>query len=180
MSHAFIPTQAEIGDPVAKFEAYRKRKLAATFPVPTPVKEKPSPEDECEEILSECAVADGMVQQQALVRLPVKPNSPSRISVEDCITYVCKTAKVSKTDLLSHRRNADLVMHRQIAMYLAKKYTLWSLPFIGRRFGGRDHTTVLHAVRKIRKLEEEGRFVAPSIEEIEFSTGRVQQCGEGQ
>lgn len=179
MSHYMIPSREEIGDPLAKFEAYRRRKLAAMFPVPTPVQEMPSPDDECEAILSECAVADGLVQQQASVRPAVKPNSPSRISVEDCITYVCKTAKVSKTDLLSHRRNADLVMHRQIAMYLAKKYTLWSLPFIGRRFGGRDHTTVLHAVRKIRKLEEEGRFVAPSIEEIELSAGRVQQCGEG-
>ncbi|MCY1364946.1 Chromosomal replication initiator protein DnaA [compost metagenome] len=59
---------------------------------------------------------------------------------------------VSKQDLLSNRRTRTIVKPRQVAMYLAKMLTPRSLPEIGRRFGGRDHTTVLHAVRKIEDL----------------------------
>ena len=53
---------------------------------------------------------------------------------------------------------------RQIAMYLAKTLTLRSLPEIGRRFGGRDHTTVLHAVRKIENLVGNDNVLAEEIE----------------
>ena len=53
---------------------------------------------------------------------------------------------------MSARRTANVVRPRQVAMYLSKVMTLRSLPEIGRRFGGRDHTTVLHAVRKIEGL----------------------------
>jgi hypothetical protein len=60
---------------------------------------------------------------------------------------VCKHFDISMTDILSPRRMAKIVRPRQIAMYLCKHLTPHSLPQIGRRFGGRDHTTVLHAVR---------------------------------
>jgi len=56
------------------------------------------------------------------------------------------------------------VRPRQIAMYLAKTLTLRSLPEIGRRFGGRDHTTVLHAVRKIEGLVSGDKVLAEEIE----------------
>ena len=65
---------------------------------------------------------------------------------------VARQYNVSRSDLLSSRRTANVVRPRQVAMYLAKTLTLRSLPEIGRRFGGRDHTTVLHAVRKIEAL----------------------------
>jgi chromosomal replication initiator protein len=57
--------------------------------------------------------------------------------------------RVTLNDIKSARRTAIVVEPRQIAMYLAKELTTRSLPDIGRRFGGRDHTTVLHAVRRI-------------------------------
>jgi chromosomal replication initiator protein len=57
-----------------------------------------------------------------------------------------------------------VVRPRQIAMYLAKVLTLRSLPEIGRRFGGRDHTTVLHAVRKIEGLVQGDKALAEEIE----------------
>lgn len=63
---------------------------------------------------------------------------------------------VDVMDVLSQRRTANVMRPRQIGMYLAKTLTLRSLPEIGRRFGGRDHTTVLHAVRKIEALIEAG------------------------
>lgn len=59
-------------------------------------------------------------------------------------------------DLLSQRRTANIMRPRHIAMYLAKAVTLRSLPYIGSRFGDRDHTTILHAVRKVESLIEAG------------------------
>jgi hypothetical protein len=74
--------------------------------------------------------------------------------VEDIIRAVRFRTGVTTRDLLSARRTANVVLPRQIAMYIAKTLTIKSLPEIGRRFGGRDHTTVLHAVRKVRALME--------------------------
>jgi chromosomal replication initiator protein len=73
---------------------------------------------------------------------------------------------VSRADLLSSRRTANVVRPRQVAMYLAKILTLRSLPEIGRRFGGRDHTTVLHAVRKIETLAGNDSAFADEIETL--------------
>jgi chromosomal replication initiator protein len=65
---------------------------------------------------------------------------------------ISKHFGVNRTDLLSSRRNRSIVRPRQIGMYLAKNLTSRSLPEIGRRFGNRDHTTVLHAIRKVEQL----------------------------
>ena len=73
----------------------------------------------------------------------------SRIKIEDILKIIGRHFNVARTDLLSPRRARAVVVPRQIGMYLAKKMTSRSLPEIGRRFGGRDHSTVLHAVRKI-------------------------------
>ena len=61
--------------------------------------------------------------------------------------------KLKISDLLSKRRSRSIARPRQVAMYLAKELTNHSLPEIGESFGGRDHTTVLHACRKVRELE---------------------------
>ncbi len=74
--------------------------------------------------------------------------------IDDIQQVVCKHYNISKADLLSASRARNLVWPRQIAMYLSKVMTPRSLPEIGKWFGGRDHTTVLHAVRKIEKLAE--------------------------
>ena len=63
--------------------------------------------------------------------------------------------------LFAERRTKGIVKPRQIAMYLAKELTPRSLPDIGRRIGGRDHTTVLHGVRKIDALDPEGIPTSP-------------------
>ena len=82
----------------------------------------------------------------------VQNEEPRAIKVEEIQQIVCKHFSVSKADLLSSCRARTLVRPRQIAMYIAKAVTGRSLPEIGRRFGNRDHTTVLHAVRKIEGL----------------------------
>ena len=79
---------------------------------------------------------------------------------------VARVYNVSRADLLSSRRTANVVRPRQVAMYLAKILTLRSLPEIGRRFGGRDHTTVLHAVRKIETLAGNDSAFAEEIEAL--------------
>ncbi|MFD2260589.1 chromosomal replication initiator protein DnaA [Chelativorans composti] len=87
-----------------------------------------------------------------------------RVRIEDIQRIVARHYNVSKTELLSNRRTRTIVKPRQVAMYLAKVMTPRSLPEIGRRFGGRDHTTVLHAVRKIEGLFGEDRQLAQEIE----------------
>jgi chromosomal replication initiator protein len=75
-----------------------------------------------------------------------------RVRIEDIQRIVARHYNVSRQELVSNRRTRVIVKPRQIAMYLAKTMTPRSFPEIGRRFGGRDHTTVLHAVRKIEEL----------------------------
>lgn len=74
-----------------------------------------------------------------------------RIKIEDILKIIGRHYNVARNDLLSPRRSRSVVVPRQVGMYLAKKLTPRSLPEIGRRFGGRDHSTVLHAVRKIEE-----------------------------
>jgi chromosomal replication initiator protein len=73
---------------------------------------------------------------------------------------------VSKGDLLSQRRHRSVVWPRQIGMYLAKQLTHRSLPEIGRRFGNRDHTTVLHAIRKIEGVIAGDAGLRDEIDEL--------------
>lgn len=68
--------------------------------------------------------------------------------------HVCEYSKTTRVDLLSTRRTAAIVKVRHIGMMLSKMMTVASLPEIGRKFGGRDHTTVLHAIRKTEKLQK--------------------------
>jgi chromosomal replication initiator protein len=94
----------------------------------------------------------------------IRPQEPKRVKIEDIQRVVARQYNVSRADLLSSRRTANVVRPRQVAMYLAKTLTLRSLPEIGRRFGGRDHTTVLHAVRKIENLVGNDTTLAEEIE----------------
>jgi chromosomal replication initiator protein len=86
---------------------------------------------------------------ETVIRDLVQGIEPRRIKIEDILRIISRHFGVSKGDLLSQRRHRSVVWPRQIGMYLAKQLTHRSLPEIGRRFGGRDHTTVLHAIRKI-------------------------------
>jgi len=78
--------------------------------------------------------------------------SSGQVTVENIQKTVADYYKMKVADMYSKRRPANIAMPRQVAMYLAKELTQKSLPEIGDLFGGRDHTTVLHAVRKITDL----------------------------
>jgi chromosomal replication initiator protein len=98
------------------------------------------------------------------IRDLVRVAEPKRIKIEDIQKVVAQHYNVSRSDILSARRTASVVRPRQVAMYLSKTMTLRSLPEIGRRFGGRDHTTVLHAVRKIESLASQDLALNEELE----------------
>ncbi len=75
-----------------------------------------------------------------------------RISIDEIQTQVAEHFKIRKAEMTSARRAREVARPRQVAMYLSKQLTPKSLPDIGRRFGGRDHTTVIHAVKQIERL----------------------------
>jgi chromosomal replication initiator protein len=101
---------------------------------------------------------------EVAIRDLVRTREPKRVKIEDIQKLVASHYNVTRADILSSRRTANVVLPRQIAMFLSKSLTLRSLPEIGRRFGGRDHTTVLHAVRKIDALTKTDSAVSEEIE----------------
>ena len=101
---------------------------------------------------------------ETAIRDLIKLREPKRVKIEDIQKLVANHYSISRPDILSSRRTATVVRPRQIAMYLAKVLTLRSLPEIGRRFGGRDHTTVLHAVRKIENLSKTDGVLSEELE----------------
>ena len=105
-----------------------------------------------------------METAEAAIRDLVRTREPRRVKIEEIQKLVATRYNVSRADILSERRTAAVVKPRQIAMYLSKALTPRSLPEIGRRFGGRDHTTVLHAVRKIEKAISEDRSLHDEVD----------------
>ena len=81
--------------------------------------------------------------------------SRRRITIDEIQKRVSEHFRIRHAEMVSARRAREVARPRQIAMYLAKQLTPRSLPEIGRRFGGRDHTTVIHAVRQIERLRGE-------------------------
>ncbi|HLJ65081.1 MAG TPA: chromosomal replication initiator protein DnaA, partial [Stellaceae bacterium] len=90
--------------------------------------------------------------------------SERRISIEEIQKRVAAHYNIRLNDMYSARRSRAVARPRQVAMYLAKHLTPRSLPEIGRKFGGRDHTTVIHAVRKIEELCASDRVLAEDVE----------------
>jgi len=87
-----------------------------------------------------------------------------RVTIEDIQKRVAEHFNIRTSDMHSARRARSVARPRQVAMYLAKQLTTRSLPEIGRKFGGRDHTTVMHAVRKVDELRERDASFAEDVE----------------
>ncbi len=96
----------------------------------------------------------------------------AQISIERIQELVCERFGVTHDELTGDRRSQNIVYPRQVAMYLARELTDSSLPKIGKEFGGRDHTTVIHATSKIARLIREDRSVYNLVQEL---TARVRQ-----
>jgi chromosomal replication initiator protein len=90
--------------------------------------------------------------------------SDRRVSIDEIQKRVAEHYNIRLSDMHSARRARAVARPRQVAMYLCKQLTPRSLPEIGRKFGGRDHTTVMHAVRKIEELRAADRAIAEDVE----------------
>ncbi|PHP28338.1 chromosomal replication initiation protein DnaA [Limimaricola cinnabarinus] len=90
--------------------------------------------------------------------------SDRKITVEEIQRRVSEHYNIRLSDMIGPKRVRNYARPRQVAMYLSKKLTSRSLPEIGRRFGGRDHTTVMHGVRKIEELKSTDSQIADDIE----------------
>ena len=97
----------------------------------------------------------------------------AQISIERIQELVCERFSVTMQELTGDRRSQNIVYPRQVAMYLSRELTDSSLPKIGKEFGGRDHTTVIHATSKIARLIREDRSVYNLVQEL---TARVRQA----
>ena len=115
--------------------------------------------------LAEGVCTVGLDEAQAILR-PHLRGGEKRITVDDIQKAAAEHFGLKQADLISERRNRAIARPRQAAMWLAKQLTTRSLPDIGRRFGGRDHTTVLHAVRRIEALKAEDAQLARDLEAL--------------
>lgn len=102
---------------------------------------------------------------------PPPPSAPPqvihrRFFIADVRRAVCAELRITALDLLSHRRTADRARARHIFFYLCRELIKMSYPDIGRRCGGRDHTTVLHSVRKVESLLATDERLAEDIERV--------------
>ena len=84
---------------------------------------------------------------------------------------VCRYYEIERTELVSDRRHKEVCLARQVVMYLAKELTARSLPYIGRMMGGKDHTSVLHAIRRIRRQMETDPELTARIEMLSQKLG---------
>src|SRR6516164_10736467 len=89
------------------------------------------------------------------------------ITVESIQKTICDYYNIKLGDLKAKRRTKNIAFPRQVAMYLCRKYTETSFPGIGDKFGGRDHSTVIHASKTIEKKIKEDPYMQPTIEKLE-------------
>lgn len=127
-----------------------------------PPKPEPTPEPEPE------PVDDGWVEPQhkPLWFFVVDRTSTGCPTIQSIQQATCDVYSVRLINLLSAQRTADIVRPRQVSMYLAKELTCFSLTRIARATGDRDHTTAIHATRKIRRLLKTDEMLAEHIAEI--------------
>jgi chromosomal replication initiator protein len=90
--------------------------------------------------------------------------SEKRLSIEEIQRKVAEHYNVRLSDIIGPKRLRTIARPRQVAMYLSKHLTSRSLPEIGRRFGGRDHTTIMHGVRKIEELMAADNQLADDVQ----------------
>lgn len=105
-------------------------------------------------------------EASSLLGAALRGGPERRVTVDEIQKTVADHFNLKQADLLSERRTRSVARPRQMAMYLCKQHTTRSYPDIGRRFGGRDHTTVLHGVRKIEELMAQDDQIARDVEAL--------------
>ncbi len=126
--------------------------IAAGYMAPIEVPVEPEPEPEPVPEPEPAVVISALKQTIQELEDALEGKDPGRVWVKHVIRLVCKHYNISRTAMLSSQRSQSIVRPRQVAFYLCKELTGRSLPEIGRKFGDKDHTTVLHGVRKVGEL----------------------------
>src|SRR4051812_35226111 len=126
-------------------------------PEPEPVPEPPAPEPKIKRDYLRVATPSSVVTSRQI------------------LAAVCKRFTVSDELIKSKHRTNDIVRARQISMYLMRRCTTLSQPNIGRLLGGKDHTTVLHAVNQIERLRRGDRDVGRCIDELIHELGLTER-----
>ena len=97
----------------------------------------------------------------------LKRDEKEEVTVEEILKTVAQKLNVKASDIKSQKKNKNLVLSRQIAMYLSRKITSASFPDIGNKIGGRDHSTVIYANNKMKKVMEENTKLREIVQDIE-------------
>ena len=97
----------------------------------------------------------------------LKRNEKEDVTIEEILKTVAGKLNIKLSDIKSQKKNKNLVLSRQIAMYLSRKMTASSFPDIGEKIGGRDHSTVIYANNKMKKALEEDTTLKKIIQDIE-------------
>jgi len=130
---------------------------------------KTAPKDD---VIAALCSSEGIVRQDWL--LIYESKKPNTVLVRDIIRVVADLSNLTANDIVSHRRDPKSCLARHVAMYLAKKLTAHSFPRIGKLMGGKDHTTVLHGIRRIQSMLDAGN---ESLSEFLSSAGAKLEGG---
>jgi len=128
----------------------RKSPLTVLEPAPAP----PAPDAAALPLGIGAPLPEYVLRYPAAPVAPAVPTVPQALSVRTIQRAVCEHYGVGLLDLLSSRRTQAVVLPRQVAAWLCRRLTAHSLPAIGHQFGVRDHTTMLHAARRIDELRQ--------------------------
>ncbi|HLQ75147.1 MAG TPA: chromosomal replication initiator protein DnaA [Alloiococcus sp.] len=101
------------------------------------------------------------------LRSMIKVEKKQNLSISTIQQKVCKHFGITLAEMKGKKRNKHIVVPRQVAMYLSREFTNNSLPKIGKEFGGKDHTTVIHAHEKIQKLKKEDIEMKNHLDQLE-------------
>src|SRR4051794_8199452 len=145
---AHAPVGARARGPRGKFQRRRGYDSALVPALPACV----PPDDEPARSATARRFEIAELAADTAISIGILPLAATPITVEAIKRVVCRHFGISHTQIISPLRNREFARPRQIAMYLCREYTTRSLPDIARRFGDRDHTTCIAAVRKVSEL----------------------------
>ena len=164
-------TAADVRVRAAQVRAFRARVWPLQRPAALPASAAPAVQAPAVPMLG----SQDIDVLRARLRALALPSSPGRITVRRVLEVTAGHFGTTVDALLSERRTQSLSRPRQIAMFVARKVTGRSLPFVGRRMGDRDHTTILHGWRAVQSLVDSGDpyGIAAIVRIIEQLTGEA-------
>lgn len=161
------PTNAVHDDGIdLKRKKIRKAAAVVVDPVPIVIESVLPAPDLVHEVEQLQGAADALQRQIEELRAKYNICSPSSISVKFIQIMVAREYGIRVEDMLSERRTANVVRPRHVAIYIAKALTRRSLPDLGLRFGGRDYTTILSAIRRIETIRATDPDMAHMLQKL--------------